>query len=96
MDRELGEYHEQVRAMAAGFVAIEDRERRRIAVDLHDRVGQTLAASQMKIDVLRRADGEERQALLEDLHGLLDRTKESCGLDSRGRQHTSWGGKSGN
>ena len=75
MDRELREYHQQVRAMAAGFVAIEDRERRRIAVDLHDRVGQTLAASQMKIDVLRQADGEARQALLEDLHGLLDRTK---------------------
>ncbi len=72
MEKELREYHEQVRAMAAGFVAIEDRERRRIAVDLHDRVGQTLAASQMKIGVLRQAE-EERQALLDDLHGLLDR-----------------------
>ena len=76
MDTELREYYEQVRAMAAGFVAIEDRERRRIAVDLHDRVGQTLAFSQMQIGVLRQADDqEERQALLDDLHGLLDRTK---------------------
>ncbi len=57
----------------AGFVAIEDRERRRIAVDLHDRVGQTLAASQMKIGVLRQAEEEERQAMLDDLQGLLDR-----------------------
>ncbi len=73
MEKELREYHEQVRAMAAGFVAIEDRERRRIAVDLHDRVGQTLAASQMKIGVLRQAEEKERQTLLDDLHGLLDR-----------------------
>ena len=73
MDRELREYHEQVRSMAAGIVAVEDRERRRIAVDLHDRVGQTLALSQMKIGTLRHAGEEGRQALLDDLHGLLDR-----------------------
>ena len=75
MERQLREYHEQVRSMTAGFVAIEDRERRRIAVDLHDEVVQTLAASQMKIEMLRQTDGEERQAGLDDLHGLLDRVK---------------------
>ena len=63
----------ELRSMAAGFVAIEDGERRRIAVDLHDRVGQTLIASQMKIEVLRQAGEKERQALLDGLQGLLDR-----------------------
>ena len=57
MQKELRQYYEQVRSMMAGFVAIEDRERRRIAVGLHDRVGQTLMASQMKIGVLRQAGG---------------------------------------
>ena len=63
----------ELRSMAAGFVAIEDGERRRIAVDLHDRVGQTLIASQMKIEVLRQAGQKERQALLDGLQALLDR-----------------------
>ena len=49
MDRELREYHEQVRSMAAGFVAIEDRERRRIAVDLH-------AGTDAAVVSLRRAE----------------------------------------
>ena len=76
MEKELREYHEQVRSMAAGFVAIEDRERRRIAVDLHDRVGQTLNAMQMKIGVLRQAGETERQALLDQQQGLFDRMDE--------------------
>ena len=63
MDRELREYHEQVRSMAAGIVA----------VDLHDGVVQVLAASRMQVEALRQAAGEERQALLDDLQGLLDR-----------------------
>ena len=75
MDRQLRESHEQVRAMAAAFVVVEDRERRRLADDLHDGVGQVLAASRMKIEALRQADGEERKALIDDLHGLFDRMR---------------------
>ena len=66
----------EARRLAAEFVAIEDHERRRIAADLHDRVGQTLAASRMKIEDLRQADEEERQTLLHDIDGLLERTME--------------------
>ena len=75
MEKELREYHEQVRSMAAGIVAIEDRERRRLAVDLHDGVGQVLAASRMQVEALRQAGERERQALIDDLHGLFDRMR---------------------
>ena len=78
MEKELREYHEQVRVMATGFVAIEDRERRRIALDLHDRVGQTLTSSQMKIEVLRQAGEEERQGLLDDLQVCSTGGMENC------------------
>ena len=70
MEKEL----RSVRSMAAGFVAIEDGERRRIAVDLHDRVGQTLIGVADE-DRSAAAGGreKERQALLDGLQGLLDR-----------------------
>ena len=75
MDRQLREYHEQVRSMAAGIVAVEDRERRRLADDLHDGVGQVLAASRMQVETLRQAGDPERQALIDDLQGLFDRMR---------------------
>ena len=73
MEKELRVYHEQVRSMAAGIVAVEDRERRRIAVDLHDQAAQTLALARMKITTLRHAGEDPGPALLDDLQGLLDR-----------------------
>ena len=76
MERQLRDYHDQVRSMTAEFVAVEDRQRRRIAVDLHDQVGQTLAAAQMTIGRLRQAGEPQRRALLDDLNGLLDRMNE--------------------
>ena len=65
----------EARRMAAEFVAVEEGERRRIAADLHDGAGQTLAVSRLKIEDLRQADEEERQTLLDDLEGLLDRMR---------------------
>ena len=65
----------EAKRMAAQFVTIEDRERRRIAAGLHDGAGQTLALSRMTIEDLRQADEEERQTLLDDLNGLLERVR---------------------
>ena len=72
LERERREYHDQLRSLATELVVMEDRERRRIALDLHDRIGQILAVSQIKVEALRQAAGGERQVLLDDLHGLLD------------------------
>ncbi len=77
LERERREYHDQLRSLATELVVIEDRERRRIALNLHDRIGQILAVSQIKVEALRQAAGDsERQVLLNDLHGLLDRMNE--------------------
>ena len=64
----------EARRLAAELVAIQDRERRRIASGLHDGACQTLAVARMKIEDLRQADEEQRQPLLDYTDGLLERT----------------------
>ena len=52
---QLLDYQEQLRSLASELSLAEERERRRIATDLHDRVGQTLAVSKMKLGVLKES-----------------------------------------
>ena len=60
------------RELSAMLLKMQDDERRRIARELHDSTGQTIAALMMNIDQLMRADGEgEHQRLLSDCHTLL-------------------------
>ena len=44
--------NEMLRTLSAELVITEERERRRIAVDLHDNIGQTLALTKMKLNAL--------------------------------------------
>ncbi len=54
---------------------IEERERHLIAADLHDYVGQNLAATQFKLGFLRRAVSDpEAAGHLEEIRDLLDQT----------------------
>jgi signal transduction histidine kinase len=50
---ELGEAHEQLRAAVSEATLAEERERRKLAVDLHDGIGQLLALASMKLGMLR-------------------------------------------
>jgi signal transduction histidine kinase len=60
-------YQEQLRCLAAELSLTEERERRAIAADLHDHIGQTLATARLKLSALagtRAAD--EVRALVDD------------------------------
>ena len=46
-------YQEQLRLLASELLLAEERERRRIAMDLHDNIGQMLALTRIKLGVLR-------------------------------------------
>jgi len=68
-------YQEQLRAMTAELSRVEDRERQRIAGELHDRIGQCLALIKMRLAELCKAERGEKEA--ENLHQvckLLDQS----------------------
>jgi signal transduction histidine kinase len=53
-------YQERLRALAAELTLAEERERRRIAAELHDRVGQTLALVRIQLAAASRASSDAR------------------------------------
>jgi two-component system CheB/CheR fusion protein len=56
-ERRILDYQEKLRQMAFDASLAEERERRRIAADLHDRIGQALMLAQMKLQSLNPAGG---------------------------------------
>jgi len=48
----LLDYQEQLKSLAAELSIAEEKERRRIASELHDQIGQTLALAKIKLDSL--------------------------------------------
>jgi len=47
-------YQEQLRALTSEMILIEERERRRIASELHDQIGQNLALCKLKVAALEK------------------------------------------
>ena len=72
MEERLYAHHQKLRSLAVGLSTSAERERFRIAADLHDCIGQMLAASQLKVKALRRAGDREREALIAELKELID------------------------
>ncbi len=69
---ELERSRDNLRKLAAELVMAEERERKRIAVALHDEIAQTLAAAKMRADLLRNLAGsDESRPVAEELRGLL-------------------------
>jgi PAS domain S-box-containing protein len=61
-----------LRKLASELVLAEERERKRISVILHDEVAQTLAAARMRIDLLRRMQGDDdSRRVLDEAQQLL-------------------------
>jgi len=54
-EKEIRTYQEQLRSVASELSLTEERERRRLATDLHDHVGQILALAQIKLGAIRES-----------------------------------------
>jgi PAS domain S-box-containing protein len=66
-------YQRQLRTLASELLFTEERERRRLATDLHDSIGQALAISKLKLDALRTAVPSTSLAGdVNEICGLLD------------------------
>lgn len=57
---QLYSYQERLRSMASELLLVEERERRRIASEMHDRVGQALALSKIRLAALIKAEKNSR------------------------------------
>lgn len=68
-EEELLDYRDRLRDLASRLSRVEEKERQRIASDLHDGIGQTLTLAVMKLGVLvdSTRDGAERARLQEVL-----------------------------
>jgi signal transduction histidine kinase len=67
------DYQERLRALAAELSLVEERERRRLATELHEQVGQILAMAQLKLGLLTSgADPPEAPSTLREVRENLE------------------------
>jgi len=74
-EERIGFYRERLRSLAAELSLAEEAERRTIASDLHDHIGQALTTLKMKVVEIQRSmafSGYEQT--LEEMRKLLDQT----------------------
>jgi len=73
--KKIEAYQQQLRSLASQLSLTEERQRRRLATDLHDHIGQLLAVSQIKLGSLReiamQAGWSKR---LDEVRDLLEQT----------------------
>ena len=62
------DYQAQLKSLISEISLTEERERRRIAVELQERISQSLAISKIKLDALRHSvSGEELNKALDEI-----------------------------
>ncbi len=82
----LREYAERMKVLSQKLIDIQESERRRIALELHDQIGQILTGLKLKLEMLARTPAEESPAQFNEaqemVNELLFRTRE-LSLDLR-------------
>jgi signal transduction histidine kinase len=72
-----------LRHLSSRLLRVQDQERRRIARDLHDGLGQYLAALKMNLDLLQQREGSKAQSIWSDSQEILER----CLTETRTLSH---------
>lgn len=73
-EHQIRQYEARLRRMAFDAAVTEERERRRIAADLHDGIGQALALAQIKLTGMRDTAPEPLRAGMDEVIELLARS----------------------
>jgi signal transduction histidine kinase len=74
-ERDLLLHQEKIRALTAELMLKEERDRKRVATELHDRIGQNLAISKIKLGMASKAvtTSELAESICE-IRGVIDQT----------------------
>lgn len=68
-------YQDRLKALTFQLTLSEEQERRRIATDLHDHVGQSLAFARIQLSVARKSESlDKRNSILDDISESLLQT----------------------
>ena len=73
-EAKIRDYQEKLRSVAQELSLTEERERRRLATDLHDHVGQILALAQIKLGALRASAANSQIAPVDEVRQLIEQT----------------------
>jgi PAS domain S-box-containing protein len=74
-EEELLIYHQKLQSLASELALAEERERRRIAVEVHDRIAQNLAFAKMSLGTLRASTSSVEAAhITGEVLDLIDET----------------------
>jgi PAS domain S-box-containing protein len=74
-EQELLGYQQRLRHLSSELLQTEERERRRIATEVHDRIGQALAVNKIQLGALQaEVDSQDLKTKIEDIRGLLSQT----------------------
>jgi len=74
-EKEIHTYQEQLRSVASELSLTEEQERRRLATDLHDHVGQILALAQIKLGAIREsASSTHLVEPMDEVRRLIEQT----------------------
>ncbi|MCK5486958.1 MAG: ATP-binding protein, partial [Desulfobacterales bacterium] len=61
-EQKIIDYQQRLKALASQLTIIEEKERRRLAADLHDQVCQSLALANIQLDLARKSTSESKLA----------------------------------
>lgn len=77
-EQEVTRYQERLRTLMADLLLAEEHERRRLAVDLHDGLSQTIALAKIKLSALRSSLDGKLTTSLDEIEELIDQTNRAA------------------
>jgi PAS domain S-box-containing protein len=73
-EEKLYTYQEQLRSLASQLSLLQEQERRRIAIDLHDHISQTLALCKIKLGILQESASSDLTKSLDEIRNLIEQS----------------------